>query len=109
MRKSCRLTLALIFSSTALLAQRPPGEGGPPGGRDGGEGRMPHPPLVSALDANGDGTIDAAEIANASVALRKLDRNGDGKLTPDEYRPQRPGGDGERRPGGEGPPPRRPS
>jgi hypothetical protein len=60
----------------------------------------PHPPLpliIKALDANGDGVIDANEIANAPAALRSLDKNGDGKLTPDEYigpRPQRPGGSG---------------
>lgn len=41
---------------------------------------------MRALDANGDGIIDAEEIANAPTALRKLDKNGDGKLTPDEYR-----------------------
>ena len=49
-------------------------------------------PLMQALDANGDGIIDEAEIANASAALKKLDKNGDGKLTPDELRPPRPEG-----------------
>ena len=56
-----------------------------------------------SLDANGDGVIDAEEIANAPAALRKLDKDGDGKLTPDEYRePGAPGG----APGGQrgGPP-----
>jgi hypothetical protein len=38
--------------------------------------------------------IDEQEIANAPEALKKLDKNGDGKLTPDEYRPPRPGGPG---------------
>lgn len=52
-----------------------------------------------ALDANGDGIIDASEIANAPAALRTLDKNGDGKLTPDEHLPHRPGGQG---PGGSG-------
>jgi hypothetical protein len=56
-------------------------------------------PIVAALDPNGDGIIDATEIANASAALKKLDKNGDGKLTPEEYRGQRPGG-----PGGPGAP-----
>ena len=66
----------------------PPG-GGPPGGSGQGEHR-PKPPLEQVLDANADGVIDAGEIANAPVSLKKLDKNGDGKLTSDEYRPPRP-------------------
>ena len=67
----------------------------PPPGFEGR--RPPLPPLIKVLDANGDGIIDASEIANASTALLKLDKNGDGKLTPDEYLPPRP-------PGPNGPP-----
>ena len=52
--------------------------------------RPPPPPLIAALDANHDGVIDEEEIKNASVALGKLDKNGDGKLTMDELRPERP-------------------
>ena len=47
--------------------------------------RPPLPLIIKALDANGDGVIDATEIANASAALKTLDKNGDGVLTPDEY------------------------
>lgn len=85
---------------------RPPG-GGPgrvaPGGsprgimEDGpgalpppGAGRPPFPPLMQALDANGDHRLDADEIKSAPEALRKLDKNGDGELTPAEYRPAPP-------------------
>ena len=60
-------------------------------------------PLFAALDTNGDGVIDAQEIANAAASLRKLDRNGDGKLTEDEVRPAMGGrGEGGRGPGGGG-------
>jgi hypothetical protein len=80
--------------------QRPEGEQGR---------RPPMPPLVAALDANHDGTIDASEIDNAPAALRKLDKNNDGKLTASELRPPRPDGEGRpegqgRRPGGPRPP-----
>lgn len=99
------LTCALGASTCLLTAQdgdqRP--EGPRPPGRDGGPGgpRMPNP-IIEALDLNKDGTIDADELLKAGHSLKKLDKNGDGKITPDEYRPQRPGG-----PGGEGRPPRR--
>jgi hypothetical protein len=75
----------LGLSALAVLAQD---EGGPPPG-DGARPARPHPPLLTALDANGDGVIDAQEIANASAALKQLDKNGDGKLTVDELRPPR--------------------
>lgn len=85
---------ASIFRTTSFLVilllcavqaraqdRRPEGERG----REGGGARMN--PLFAALDANGDGVIDAEELANAPAALKKLDRNGDGKLTEDEARP----------------------
>ena len=72
--------------------------------------RPPLPLIIKALDANGDGVIDATEIANASAALKTLDKNGDGVLTPDEYiglRPHRPpqGGFGGNGNDAGGPPP----
>jgi len=88
-----------------------PGKGGqmkgPPGGGPGGgpadRGMFRAFPVHAALDANGDGVIDAEEIKNAAAALRKLDKNGDGKLTDDEVRPQfGPGGPGGRGLGGRG-------
>lgn len=51
-------------------------------------------PVVNALDTNGDGIVDAKEIAHAAAALRKLDRNGDGKLAEDELMPFRQGRSG---------------
>lgn len=65
---------------------------GRPGGFGGfNRGRF-QPPLMKALDADGDGTISAAEISNAAQALATLDTNKDGKLTADELRPSGFGG-----------------
>jgi len=47
-------------------------------------------PVLAALDTDHDGEISAAEIAGSNVALKKLDRNGDGSLTPDELIPDQP-------------------
>jgi hypothetical protein len=44
--------------------------------------------------------IDADEISKAAQSLLTLDKNGDGKLTEDEYHPKRPEGQGG--PGGPG-------
>jgi hypothetical protein len=74
-----------------------PGIGGPGQGGRGMMGRRPMPAIVNALDANHDGVIDADEIANAVAVLKKLDKNGDGKLTREEYMgkpPMRPPQDG---------------
>ena len=69
-------------------------------------------PLMAALDANRDGVISESEIAGAAAALKKLDRNRDGKLTAEELRPDmsqrggqgmRPGGPEGRGPEGRGP------
>jgi hypothetical protein len=51
-------------------------------------------PLMVALDADRNGEISAEEIKNAAAALKKLDKNGDGKLTRDELRPEFPAGAG---------------
>lgn len=87
---------------------RPPreGEAGPGEGRRGF--RPPPNPLIEAIDADADGVLSPEEIENAAAALRKLDKNNDGRLTEDEMRPQfgrGPGGpEGPGGPGGpEGP------
>ena len=89
--------LALGTSALTVSAQDnndgPPGSNGGPGGPGGGPGqhhRPPPLPIITVLDANHDGIIDATEIANASVALKTLDKNGDGQLTKDEYMPPLP-------------------
>ena len=93
--------LALGASAWVIIAQdnggpadgqRPPrrqnmdNQGGPggPGGQRLRGNRPPPPAVVRALDANHDGVVDADEIANASAALKTLDKDGDGKLTMQE-------------------------
>lgn len=73
---------------------RGPGSRGPSGPRD-GEGRPPFgpPPIIRALDADGDGKLSAEEIENASAALKTLDKDGDGVLSLQELVPGRPPGD----------------
>jgi Ca2+-binding EF-hand superfamily protein len=77
-----------LLAAQFAMAQPPEGGRGPREGFGGpGGGFMRFSPLLSALDADHDGTISASEIANASKALLSLDKNGDGKLTPEEMRP----------------------
>ena len=69
------------------------GFGGPPGGT-GGFMRMF--PIMAALDADGNGEISTEEIKAAPAALKKLDKNNDGKLTDAELLPSFPGVGGNR-------------
>jgi len=72
--------------------QRPNGQRQPPPattgrrGPGGGQGRSRNP-VILALDANGDGEISSAEMANGSAALKKLDTDSDGRISRDEMRP----------------------
>lgn len=112
-------------TSNAVHAQMPPpqpsgggqqgrqgeGPGGPqggPGSPQGGMHRPPPCPIIVALDANHDHVISAEEMQNAPQALKSLDRNGDGQLTPDEFAPPPPrhgnGGPNRQQGGGEGNP-----
>lgn len=92
MKKHAAFVVAVcaLVASGATLVFAQADDGPPPGG--GRHHHHPPLPLMKALDTNGDGTIDANEIANAPAALKTLDKNGDGKLTPDEYLPVRPDG-----------------
>jgi Ca2+-binding EF-hand superfamily protein len=60
-------------------------------------------PLLAALDANHDNTIDEAELAKAPAALRALDKNQDGRVTADEMSPAMGRGRGGRGRDEEGP------
>ncbi|MBU6402143.1 MAG: hypothetical protein KGS61_17630, partial [Verrucomicrobia bacterium] len=93
--------LTLVVSALNLTAQPAPPD--PQGGPDAGWQRPPPPPLVAVLDANHDGVIDAEEIANAPAALKTLDINNDGQLTPDEFMPPWGGPRGMRGMQGRGP------
>ncbi len=82
------------------------GRGGEGGGRFENE-KAGGDPIVSALDANGDGRIDKTELRGAAAALRKLDKNKDGQITSEEIRGPgdgRRGGPRDRPRGGGGPP-----
>ena len=110
MKYTIALALTAIGTAALLVSAQDNGNGGPPPGGPGmggpgmGGRRPPMvPAIVRALDANHDGVIDEDEIANAVAVLKSLDKNGDGKLTIEEYMgrpPIRPpqGGNG-------GPPP----
>jgi len=88
-------TLLTMGAATALAQPGPGGPGGPEGPRSrggfrGGSGGN----LMQALDLNSDGTLDSREIQAAPMSLRKLDKNKDFKLTPDELGGRGgPGGD----------------
>ena len=109
------LGVIVLALSAELATAQPPGGGqrGPsrrPGGPGGPEARgpargmrPPQMPLMTALDADKNGEISAKEIENAVAALKKLDKNNDGKLTREELRPQF-GGPGRGGPGGPGGP-----
>ena len=75
------------------------GRGGFGGGQPGGPGMGGPSAIMAALDANKDGELSAAEIDLAIVALKKLDKNNDGKLDRSEM------GAGDRGPEGQGPGP----
>jgi Ca2+-binding EF-hand superfamily protein len=94
--KDGKLTADEIRKSAAAAAQ-PNAMGGRRGGEGRGEGRGEErgegrgfgpggDRLTQVIDANHDGTLSAAEISAAPAALRTLDANKDGQLTPEEYR-----------------------
>jgi hypothetical protein len=66
----------------------PPGAQGKGKRFGGGKGPMGPPPVMHALDSDGDRVLSAAEIQHAPTALLKLDANADKELSPEELRPQ---------------------
>jgi Ca2+-binding EF-hand superfamily protein len=86
-----RLLIVFALTTAALQAQEfgRGGRGGPEGGY------MRTNPIARALDADHNGVISADEIANSPVALRTLDRSGDGAIGYEELLPPRPDGSDE--------------
>jgi Ca2+-binding EF-hand superfamily protein len=69
-------------------SQAAPSEPEGRGGRGGGEMNFVRmDPILAAVDADRDGSISSEEIRNSPASVRKLDQNGDGKITADEVRP----------------------
>jgi predicted O-methyltransferase YrrM len=88
------ITFTVTLMGLASMAQRPDS---PPGNRDDSRPSrgVPSPPpsrLMETLDANHDGELSAEDIARASQAILKLDKNGDGKLDREELNPRGPKG-----------------
>lgn len=103
MKRSFLMILSVCALGCGISLAQPPGglEGRPPrdgaGPREGGpreHGQPPHNPLMDALDPDHDHVISADEIKSAIAALLKLDKNKDGQLTEDEFRPEHQDGFG---------------
>src|SRR5580693_1395589 len=84
-----RFAWMLVVGFSVGLAVAPAQDGR---GREPGRGR----PSIgfTILDTNGDGVLDAQEIAAAPKSLAKLDKNSDGQISSDEARPAMPEGRG---------------
>jgi Ca2+-binding EF-hand superfamily protein len=76
-----------LAASQPTPSDDPEERGGRGEGRGEGRGFPRQDPIMAALDMNHDGVVSASEIANAAASLKTLDRNSDGQLTEDEYRP----------------------
>lgn len=96
-------TIALLLTAAAGVASGQQRRGG---GRDANPPMPPVPPVFAMFDTDRDGELSEDEIASASDILTSLDRNGDGRITAEELRPQRGGNHGRQQKGDpKGPPP----
>lgn len=95
MNKLRRLILALSLATVTALVAQPGPDSGPRGprrgpGGPGGPGGVGLPPIFRALDADHNGEISSAEMANAPASLKALDLNDDGIFSAAELNSVRP-------------------
>lgn len=83
-------TLTVLATATSAGLQAQPADGPRGGHRRGGPGRGFASPIVRVLDADKNGAISAAELANAPAALQTLDADSDGSVSASELQPPRP-------------------
>ncbi len=76
------------FHRPSPNGKRPPKDEQKPNNPE--NGRPPVPPVIAALDTDRDGFISAGEMEDATESLKKLDKNKDGSLSPEELFPHRP-------------------
>ena len=88
MKTTIATLIALTAGLSVLQARSAPVSGSPKASTQ--RAKASPPLVVATLDANHDGVIDAGEIANASQALKSLDKNADGRLSREELRRSRP-------------------
>lgn len=90
MRTTVLLTLTLtnVVWLVGIASTQEPGDRGRREGPRGPGGFMRAIPVMAVLDADEDGDVSAAEIANAVAALKGLDDDKNGKLTEEELRPE---------------------
>ena len=86
------LAVSCIASIATAADEKDDREGGDRRGGDrqqrgGGQQSQRSNPLFAAIDTDKDGVLSAAEVKNAPAALKKLDKNKDGKITQEELRP----------------------
>ena len=87
---------AVLLAGFTVGAQEPPRGGGP-----GGFGPARGFAIFGALDTDHDNTLSAAEIDAAPAVLKQMDKNGDGRVSADEFPAGRGRGEGRGR-GGSG-------
>lgn len=87
--KMIHWSLAIVASATALAQQTPTEPLKPNNIRP-----NQVPILFAILDTDHDGVISEKELQAASQSLTTIDHNQDGRITMDELRPIKPGGDG---------------
>lgn len=80
--------LAILFLTPSLARAQALGGRAAVGRPGAGGGPATANALMTALDIDGDGTLSAKEIRAATKALKLLDANRDGKLSPDELVPR---------------------